>query len=456
MACNDGPDRREFLRTVAIVGAAAAMTEPVSAEAAQLPLALSAGGGSAEITPPLDVGILMSSGRGRWEPFDGVRLPLYARAVVIRKAHRPMAVVSLDLLGLAGEAVGGMRQFKDRVAAQAGGIVAADDLILASTHTHSGPASCGLTDLVHTKQFKSWVGHLARQIGSAIRGAANSLQPCRLIAGSLPAAGLAVNRRMKTTRGVVFRTRKTPPELIIGPEGPIDEYVHVAAFIGRSGRPVAMLVNATAHPVHEMCIRQVSPDYPGEMSIELQRRHPATVALFLQGCAGNINPPSVSGGAADARRHGQRLAELVDKSIGRLHPVSGDEAAVYRRSIELPLRDGKGRPVAKPLSVPIAAVRIGDAAFVFLPGEPFVEIGMAIREASPFGFTAVAGYTGDWIGYIPTDRAFDNGGYEVRPGRWSRVARGSASILQRQAIDLLRVAHAGRKGREDSLHDSPG
>ena len=87
----------------------------------------------------------------------------------------------------------------------------------------------------------------------------------------------------------------------------------------------------------------------------------------------------------------------------------------------------------------IAAVRIGDSTMVFLPGEPFVEIGLAIRKASPFPFTAVMGYSEDYIGYIPTDRAFENGGYEVKPGRWSRLAPGSEAIVCNEAIRLLRT-----------------
>jgi hypothetical protein len=77
---------------------------------------------------------------------------------------------------------------------------------------------------------------------------------------------------------------------------------------------VAILSNFTAHPVVEMCTRRVSPDYPGEMSCELERRHPGSAALFLQGAAGNINPLQVSAGAEHARLLGNRLADLVDKT----------------------------------------------------------------------------------------------------------------------------------------------
>ena len=108
------------------------------------------------------------------------------------------------------------------------------------------------------------------------------------------------------------------------------------------------------------------------------------------------------------------------------------------KTIHLPCRNVRGEPISEPLETQIGAARFGDATFVFLPGEPFVEIGLAIQKASPFPFTATVGYAEDYIGYIPTDVAFSNGGYEIGPGRWSRVARGSEAIVCKQAIQLVR------------------
>jgi len=65
------------------------------------------------------------------------------------------------------------------------------------------------------------------------------------------------------------------------------------------------------------------------------------------------------------------------------------------------------------------------------------EGGPAIREAFPWDFTMVVGYAEEWIGYIPTDRAFDNGGYEANRGAWCKVCRGNERILRGQTIDLV-------------------
>lgn len=380
----------------------------------------------------------MSSGQRKWAPFQGVRLPLHARAAVVENNQARVALVALDLLGLAGEAAGGMDDFKRRVAASAGAGWKADQIVLASTHTHSAPESLALTDLYRTEAFRNWAIRLAERIGDAVRGASGGLLPCSLAAASIPAQGLSFNRRIKTARGVVSHRAVRPGDVVHGPEGPTDDEVRVLAFFGESGRPTAIFVNATAHPVYEMCIKQVSPDYPGEMARLLEERHPGAVAMFFQGAAGNINPPRVSTGAADAQQHGRQLADATDQALRQLRPVEGGELAIRWRTIRLPARSPDGNPRTEPLLAAVAALRFGESAMVFLPGEPFVEIGQAIRKASPFAFTAVVGYAEDYVGYIPTDQAFQGGGYEIGPGAWSRAAPGSEAILRREGIDLLK------------------
>src|SRR5688500_7073609 len=126
----------------------------------------SAGAASAEITPPLEVGLLMSSVDGLWSAFEGIQSPLMARALVLQPARRAsgnsvaterVAVVALDLLGLNGEAVGGWARFKARVAAAAGDVVRPERIVLACSHTHSAPESLALSNLCETSAFQSWV-----------------------------------------------------------------------------------------------------------------------------------------------------------------------------------------------------------------------------------------------------------------------------------------------------------
>ena len=63
--------------------------------------------------------------------------------------------------------------------------------------------------------------------------------------------------------------------------------------------------------------------------------------------------------------------------------------------------------------VTLYLLQLGPTVFVGIEGEPFAETGLAIKEQSPFLSTWFGGYTGGWIGYIPTREEFARGGYEV-------------------------------------------
>jgi neutral ceramidase len=89
--------------------------------------------------------------------------------------------------------------------------------------------------------------------------------------------------------------------------------------------------------------------------------------------------------------------------------------------------------------VPIQALRIGDLGIVGLPGEVFVEIGLAIKRLSPFPYTMVIELANDWAGYIPTDTALLEGSYETRLATVSKAAPGTADLWIRTATDLLQA-----------------
>lgn len=78
------------------------------------------------------------------------------------------------------------------------------------------------------------------------------------------------------------------------------------------------------------------------------------------------------------------------------------------------------------------------AAIVSLPGEIFVELGISIRQGSPFPLTAVAELANGSIGYIPNRVAYPQGEYEVIS---ARVAEGSGEQLVDAALDMLRALY---------------
>jgi hypothetical protein len=91
---------------------------------------------------------------------------------------------------------------------------------------------------------------------------------------------------------------------------------------------------------------------------------------------------------------------------------------------------------ANTLPLEVQVFRLGpNTAIVTLPGEVFVELGLAIKAASPFETTLVIELTNDSPAYIPTKKAFVEGSYEVVN---SRVESGSGEKLVEAAVHLLK------------------
>ena len=162
-----------------------------------------------------------------------------------------------------------------------------------------------------------------------------------------------------------------PDDIVISRDGPVDDSVNLlVARDVREGQVVAMVVNATCHPVHEMRIPHVSADFPGILSGALEESHPGCVALFLNGAAGNINPKTVSAGADASRRHGVALAAAVQRLLasGTMSESTNARIALLRRVVALPSRSSKGCVEGGLLNAEVVGLRVGPMAFAFLPG----------------------------------------------------------------------------------------
>jgi len=87
----------------------------------------------------------------------------------------------------------------------------------------------------------------------------------------------------------------------------------------------------------------------------------------------------------------------------------------------------------------ITVFRIGEVAVIGLPGEPFVDIGLAIKSKSPFKYTLICGNANGYAGHIPLESHFKNGGYEVRTTPYNRFAKGLGRFTIRKSIETLQT-----------------
>jgi hypothetical protein len=121
----------------------------------------------------------------------------------------------------------------------------------------------------------------------------------------------------------------------------------------------------------------------------------------------------------------------AEKAVaGELHGFDAGGLAVVKAHRVLRLHHSAQTAIP----VEVSALVVGDSAFVGLPGEIFVELGLEIKARSPFGYTFVVELCNDAIGYVPTCKAYDEGGYESTS---SPLAPGTGEQMVEAALALL-------------------
>jgi len=198
------------------------------------------------------------------------------------------------------------------------------------------------------------------------------------------------------------------------------------------GRPLAYLVNFSAHPtVLRSENRLMSGDFPGVVSRILERRatpgDPEIVALYTSGAVADQrpNPPDGKGVFERAERMGRDLAERVlTASIGR---PSQDRVQISSRMIwmELPppqirLNASHRWPIwmGRALLNDAGSIQVIQIDRIFLLGVPCdlgSEIGMKLKQyARAKGFDAmVVGFADSYIGYTISDPYYASPAYEA-------------------------------------------
>jgi len=457
-------------------------TSPDRGAGARAGQGLKAGVAVVDITPP--IGYRMS-GYFHERLNEGVLNPLQAKALVLQQGQTRAAMVFCDIIGLSPEVSKAARQ---RAEAETG--IPAANILLAATHSHTGPLYAGaLRNHFHelalardgqdAREKIDYVAVLADRIVQAIREADGAVRPIQLEAGIVQQHGLSFNRRFHMKNGTVrFNPGVSNPD-IIKAAGPIDPDVGIVMLRTASeGEAVAGLVNFALH-LDTVGGTRYAADYPYHIEQSLRETLGKDFTLlFGTGACGDINHVDVTQKERlKTEEIGQTLGRTVAAALAELKVVDVPSLAVQRMIVEAPLQrftdeevEQAERDIHKvgtrelsfldqvkayktlavqlrggptiPLEVQV--FRLSDeVAVVGLPGEVFVDLGLAIKAASPFPVTLVVELCQDAPGYIPTKKAFAEGSYETVN---SRVAPGGGELMADAAARLLRDLAPVRRG----------
>ena len=434
---------------------------------------LTAGVAVADITPP--IGYRMS-GYFSERLSTGTSNPLHAKAIVLRQGDTSAAMVFCDIIGLSLE----VSSLARRQAAERTGIPASN-ILIAATHSHTGPLYCGALrkhfhDVAVAEQGSdphekvNYAEELIEKLAGIIAQANAAAKPVRLAAGSTEQKGLSFNRRFHMKNGTVrFNPGVQNPD-IVRVAGPIDPDVGMVFFHEANGDAAAAIVNFALH-LDTVGGTKYAADYPYYLEQSLREKYgDKFVLLFGNGTCGDINHIDVKKKERLKTDYiGRALAKTVKSKKESLEAVTEPSLGVRSGIVEVPLQQFGPEKVAwarenikkvgtrelsfleqvETYTILAAKMRRGstiplevqvfrlsrDVAVVGLPGEVFVDLGLEIKRASPFATTLVIELCQDAPGYIPTKKAFAEGSYETVN---SRIAPGGGEMMAEVAIRLLK------------------
>lgn len=432
-------------------------------------MALSIGAARRNISPPLGTHM---AGYYHVRPASAVHDDLFARAMVIDDGETAIALVTCDLVSIREESVANARQQAANATNIPGG-----NILVCCTHTHTGPITRGdRSAATFGSMNESYMAALEQQIAAAVTKAWETRTPSTLRIGKSQETRIAFNRRFHMRDGSVkTNPGKNNPD-VLRPVGPIDPDVYVLLAESNQGDPIGVLVNYSLHADTTGGDR-ISADYSGWMEKHFKNMSPEldeAVVLYANGFCGdinhvNVNDPDQLKGFAESERIGRALAESATQALSNLEPLVGETVHASQRIEALPavvptpadivwaqeavaaapMGGGPGRDDLvkahrdlalqelnkRHFDTEVQVLAVGNVAITALPGEIFVELGLAIKEHSPFAHNLLAELANGNLGYICTEAAYPQGAYEPTS---SRVLPGSGEQLVRAALDLQR------------------
>lgn len=263
-------------------------------------------------------------------PVDG---PLHARALVLELGDRTVVLITVDAVAI-GEIGYINKEYLPKVRARLKEElhIAPENVIVNASHCHG--IVCSDVD---------------ERTVEAVRHAASRLVPVRIGVGVGHEDRIMENRRLKLKDGTEADVRHAyslPPDAEVSEVGPVDPQIGILRLDDEQGETVAVVYNFACHPIQGVPSGANTADITGFSSQVIEDNlSEKTVALFVQGCGGDINPITYK--AVDFPRDAEPLGNMLGlstlKALRGIECTHDDRLKIINRSLELPRRDAAQR-----------------------------------------------------------------------------------------------------------------
>lgn len=407
---------------------AIAFVFPMNLSAAEL----KGGVARVDLTPPMELKSPLGGYGARMNaPAEGVHDRIFGKAVVFSDGEKKYALVTADMLGFPPP-------FKQAVLDQ---LVeqgwAEENVMLLPSHSHTSiemnainPSNIfGIPQIgiYNPELFKFTVSKFVKLIQEAEK----ELVPIQVGTSRQQLPGWNRNRRSK--------------------EGVVDDALTVTRIDTTQGKPLAVLINFTAHPTFMSSKEMLfSGDWPGY----LQRTTESIIGdevtvMYHNGAQGDqsvLSRPDSGGSRWErAEKYGQQMGVIVSKQWNSIstnpdvifeyhfqtfklpkpdwHPdfmkTGGTEYGLTKKLLAVML------PIMYPAKTGSGCLQVGDLAIVGVPGEMTASLGLEIKAAAEkelgVKYPVIGGLADEWISYILPPDEYDKGGYEASVSFYGRT-----------------------------------
>ncbi|MFX1315026.1 MAG: neutral/alkaline non-lysosomal ceramidase N-terminal domain-containing protein [Promethearchaeota archaeon] len=346
-------------------------------------------------------------------PAQVIHDDIYARCLILDYYRTTIVFVALDLIGYFIDQVDMVR---NKVEDEFG--IDADNVIIACTHTHSGPDTLGLWTPPYPIPGVNWpyMEYVASQIVECIGQAYQNLEKAKIRFASMSVPGLMKNSR---------------------DEGRVYPDLEVMNVVGRRGDTIATMINYAGHPeVLWSNNLELTSDYVGYLRDKVEEEL-GGIAIFFNGALGGMITPDVEEHTFEkAKEIGYALAYATISALrsrkcwGSFFPSWKKTFNLEKQTFEVPLENPQFygailygmlyRPepwyVDSPgmgiLMSEVNVINIGAAQIITMPGEVLPSIGYRLKEAMTGKYNFQIGLGNDELGYIIPEDEWDPSQYE--------------------------------------------
>lgn len=423
-----------------------------------------------DVTPRLGIPVA-------YAPARKIITPLYARGIVLFSDEPPVVLCAVDAIGI-GNA--GYDTWREELALAAN--TTADRVALHSLHQHDAPRFDFETGKLMEQQGlagknydNTYNQECIRKVADAIRQGLKAPQTVtHLGIGTAKVEKVASNRRLLGDDGKVRLMRwskSKSPEAIQAPEGVIDPVLRSIGF-WHQDHPIAVLNYYATHPQSYYGQGDVNYEFVGMAREARNKALPGTLNVYFNGAAGNVAAgkyndgstrmrPILAGRVEQAMRQAfenQKKTEVTSADLNWKTELTALPVASHLDPEQLlaTVKDDTKTPKERASAafklvwyrrastghrIPITGLHLKSASILHLPGELFIEYQLKAQEFAPERTVCMAAYGDYGPGYICTEIAYSQGGYESSPGA-SLVAPEVESILMKVIQKLVTSAPA--------------